>query len=253
VLIFDYHGHGEHVGTRVTLGYRELEDALAAVRFIFRRLPEARLGILGYSMGASIAIMAAARDGRVEAIVADSPFSAQRNPVIRRMRRQLHLTWAGRPILFVVDVLLQWQLGYRFSDVEPIRDIRHLGKRPILLVHGTDDTMVDPQDSVLLFEAATGPKDLWQVEGAEHCGAYFKDRLGYVNRVVNFFDNALSSDGVRGTAVEQIELKQQKQPNDQRKYQNGANNGRPSPSLVGARLIAMTRLHSARPPAPYDH
>jgi dipeptidyl aminopeptidase/acylaminoacyl peptidase len=245
VLIFDYHGHGVHAGTRVTLGYRELEDALAAVRYISLRIPSARLGVVGFSMGASIAIMAAARDARIDAVVADSPFAAQRNPISMRMRQRYHISWSGRPVLFFADHLLHWLLGYRFSDVEPIRDIARLGDRPILLIHGMKDTVVDPADSTLLFEAATGPKELWQLQNAEHCGAYFADRKHYVKRTVDFFDRALSGDHVRAAAVEEVEFEQQEQRDNQDNYQKHKHNGQPRVSAVGIRLIAFPRLHLA--------
>jgi dipeptidyl aminopeptidase/acylaminoacyl peptidase len=191
VLLFDYHGHGAHAGTRVTLGYHELEDALAAVHYALSRVPSARLGILGYSMGAAVAIMSAAREERIAAVVADSPFAAQRNPVSRRLRRTLRLNRAGRPILFFADLMLARLLGYRFRDVEPRREIAALGDRPILLIHGTADSVIDVGDSELLYATAPGPKELWLLEGVDHCGAYFVDRPAYVSRVLRFLDAAL--------------------------------------------------------------
>jgi pimeloyl-ACP methyl ester carboxylesterase len=235
------------VGTRVTLGYRELVDALSAVRYVFERLPSARLGVIGYSMGASIAIMAAARDPRIEAILADSPFAAQRNPIRRRIRKSLHVSWSEQPLMFVADYLLQWLLGYRFRDVEPIRDMVRLGDTPILFIHGMRDSVVDPRDSELLFEAATGSKELWQVQGADHCGAYFVDRPYYVKRVVEFFDQSLGDDRVRRPSVEEIELEQQEQHDDQDKDQHHKYNGRPRSNALGSRLVSFPRFHAAHP------
>jgi fermentation-respiration switch protein FrsA (DUF1100 family) len=193
VLLFDYRGHGAHVGTRVTLGYREVEDARAAVQYVQSRLPGASLGILGYSMGASVAIMTAAREPGVAAVIADSPFAAQRNPINRRLRQTLHASWLGQPLLFLADLFLHRFLGYRFRDVEPLREIANLGARPILLIHGLADAIIDPRDTELLYEAVTGPKELWLLDGVEHCGAYFVDRPTYVERVDRFFKAALGS------------------------------------------------------------
>src|SRR6266566_7446707 len=81
VLAFEYHGHGTEVGTPVTLGYREINDFLGAVAYAKERTPQTRLGVMGYSMGAAIAIMAAARNEEVEAIVADSAFATQLSAV----------------------------------------------------------------------------------------------------------------------------------------------------------------------------
>ncbi|HEY8284511.1 MAG TPA: alpha/beta hydrolase [Chloroflexota bacterium] len=191
VLLFDYHGHGAHVGTRVTLGYRELDDVLAAVEYVCRRLPTARVGLLGYSMGAAIAIMAAARDGRVRTVIADSPFAAQQNPVRKRLRQSLHVPQAGSPLLFLADQFLYRLLGYHFRDVEPLREVAALGSRPLLLVHGMADSTIDYRDSELLYAAAPGTKELWLLPGVEHCGAYFHGRVEYVERILAFFDRSL--------------------------------------------------------------
>ncbi len=197
VLLFDYHGHGAHAGTRVTLGYRERDDALAAIDFAYQRVPGARLGVIGFSMGGAIAIMAAARDPRILAVVADSSFAAQRNPVRKRVHRSLHLSRAGSPLLFLADQFLYRLLGYHFRDVEPIRDIKNLGQRSILLIHGTEDSIVDYHDSEALYDAAPGPKELWLVPHVDHCGAYFLDRLAYVERVYSFFEKTLGKpDGI---------------------------------------------------------
>jgi alpha-beta hydrolase superfamily lysophospholipase len=186
-LLFDYRGHGEHVGTRVTLGYRELEDALAAVAYVAERMPDAEIGIIGYSMGAAIAIMAAARDPRIQAVVADSPFAAQLNPVRMRLQQTLRAPWSGGPILFFADRMLRWRAGHRFRDVEPLREIGQIAPRPILIIHGTADSVIDAADSQMLFAASGEPKELWLVPGVEHCGAYFLDRPAYVEHINRFF------------------------------------------------------------------
>jgi fermentation-respiration switch protein FrsA (DUF1100 family) len=84
VLLFDYRGHGDEPAP-VTLGYHEVVDAQAAVRFLRQRLPAAAIGAIGFSMGASIAIMLAAREREVRAVLADSPFASQREIVRHHM------------------------------------------------------------------------------------------------------------------------------------------------------------------------
>jgi predicted alpha/beta-fold hydrolase len=60
VLVFEYYGHGMPVGTAVTLGYREVNDFLGAAADAKARVPQTSLGVLGYSMGAAVAIMCSA-------------------------------------------------------------------------------------------------------------------------------------------------------------------------------------------------
>jgi fermentation-respiration switch protein FrsA (DUF1100 family) len=186
ILAFEYYGHGTVVGKSVTLGYREINDFLGAVVYARRRAPQAHLGAIGYSMGASVALMACARTTEVEALVADSGFATHRSVIDYAVRRTLHLPFA----LFdwITDLLLWWRAGYHFHQVEPLRDIARIAPRPVLLIHGLKDSVVDPHDAPLLYQAAGEPKELWLLPDVEHCGAYFADRVAYTEKVANFFD-----------------------------------------------------------------
>jgi fermentation-respiration switch protein FrsA (DUF1100 family) len=192
VLVFEYYGHGAIVGEPVTLGYREINDFLGAVVYARQRAPHTRIGAVGYSMGAAVTIMGAARTKEVEAVVADSAFATHKSVIDYAVRRTIHL-----PFVFfdqVTDRLLWLRAGYRFSQVEPLRDIKHLAPRPVLIIHGEKDTIVDPRDAPLLYEAAGKPKELWTLPGVDHCGAYFADRVAYVKKVTAFFDHYLRED-----------------------------------------------------------
>src|SRR3712207_7622089 len=48
--------------------------------------------------------------------------------------------------------------------------------RPLLIVHGTADALIPVEHARRLYEVAGEPKELWLVDGAAHCGAYFVDR-----------------------------------------------------------------------------
>jgi uncharacterized protein len=72
--------------------------------------------------------------------------------------------------------------------VEPLRDIAKIAPRPVLIIHGGKDSLVDPRDAPLLYGAAQEPKEIWLLPNADHCGAYFEDRVAYVKKIVNFFD-----------------------------------------------------------------
>jgi len=193
VLVFDYRGHGELVGTPVTLGYQEMQDLLAGVAYTKSRVPDAAIGVLGYSMGGAVAIMGAARCPDIGAVVADSPFARQREAIDLHMRRVLHVPHGF--VLALVDLLLGRLRGYHFKDVEPLSEVGLLSPRPLLLIHGEADSMTDPRDSATLYAAAGEPKELWSSPGIEHCGTYFADRPAYVARVSAFFRRSLSPVG----------------------------------------------------------
>ncbi len=193
VLLFEYYGHGIAVSTPITLGYREINDFLGAIAYAKERAPQNRLGALSYSMGAAVAIMSSARNPDMEALVVDSSFATHRGVVEYNFHRAFHLPSA--PFAWIADYILWWRAGYRFHQVEPLREISLISPRPILIIHGGKDSIVDPKDAALLYAAAKEPKELWLLPDAEHCGAYFEDRKEYVKKVLDFFDLHLKNRG----------------------------------------------------------
>jgi fermentation-respiration switch protein FrsA (DUF1100 family) len=190
VLVFEYYGHGMPVGTAVTLGYCEVNDFLGAVAYVKERAPQTSLGVLAYSMGAAVAIMCSAWHPEVEALVADSAFATHRSVIDYYLRRVLPLP--AVPLLWLADALLWWRAGYHFRQVEPLRDIAAMSPRPVLIIHGQQDSVVDPRDAQRLYAAAQEPKELWLLPNADHCGAYFADRQAYVAKIDAFFHHSLA-------------------------------------------------------------
>ncbi|GAC1566527.1 MAG: alpha/beta hydrolase [Ktedonobacteraceae bacterium] len=206
ILAFEYHGHGTEVGTPVTLGYSEINDFLGAVAYAKERAPETHLGVIGYSMGAAVAIMAMARSNDVEALVSDSAFATHASVVDYQLRRVFRRS--SRLVTWTADTLLWWRAGYHFNQVEPLRDIAKLAPRPILIIHGGKDSLVDPHDAPMLYAAAQEPKELWILPNADHCGVYFEDRAAYVKKITEFFNLHLKN-------VAQLRLVDQDQPREQ--------------------------------------
>jgi uncharacterized protein len=181
VLLFDHRGRGSSEGELMSLGHFETIDALAAIEYSLARAPGVPLGLIGYSMGAAVAVMAAASDERVGAVVADSPFASERALVRAILGRQLG------PFHGSVAALTERLLPYDPGNVEPLREIAKIAPRACLLVHGLLDETCDPKDSMRLYKAAGDHKELWLLKGAGHCDAYFADREAYCERVGAFF------------------------------------------------------------------
>ena len=198
VLLFDYRGHGDTGGDTpgpVTLGYRELADARAALACLRARLPRAAVGVIGFSMGAAVALMVAAREPSVRAVIADSPFTSQRDIVRYRLRRAAGRAASpltaplGDAIVWLADRRLRTRLGFGFADVQPLRDVSRL-TQPLLLIHGEADREVPVEHSRRIARAAEQagvPLETWFIPRASHCEAYFLDRPTYCRRAVEFF------------------------------------------------------------------
>jgi uncharacterized protein len=200
VLLFDFHGHGTGLGEPVTLGYREVNDFLGALDYVRRRVPDARIGVIGYSMGAAIAIMGSARRPEVRAIVADSSFATHEDEIRYTMAQAVP---APAPLIALVariaDEFLFWRAGYRHRDVEPLREIASIAPRPILIIHSTVDELISVEDAYRLYDAAGEPKELWIGDGTSHCSVYFIDRQQYCRRVTAFFARYLGEEAMEPT------------------------------------------------------
>ena len=185
VLLFDHCGRGSSEGERISLGYFETMDTFAAVSYALSRAPNVPLGLIGYSMGGAVAVISAARDDRVGAVVADSPFASERELVRALLRRQIGPLY--RPVATLSERLLPYDPG----KIEPLREVANIAPRATFFIHGVLDKTCDPEDSVRLYEVAREPKELWLLEGAGHCDAYFADREAYCQRVAAFFEEYL--------------------------------------------------------------
>jgi alpha-beta hydrolase superfamily lysophospholipase len=190
VLLFDFRGCGESDPAPPSVGHNELPDARAAVRFAQERLPAGQIGLLGYSMGGAVAILVAAADPSVRAVVADSSYAAISDVIANAYRRR---RLPAQPFLAVSDRYNGWRYGYRYAALRPVDAIGRLAPRPVLLIHGAADELTPVAHAEELYAAAGEPKDLWIVPGAPHCCAYFADREAYVARVAAFFAGALGT------------------------------------------------------------
>lgn len=188
VLLFDFRGCGDSADGPQSLGLFEQRDLEAAIELVRKRRPDARLGLLGMSMGAAASICVAARDPRVEALVLDSPFATAAGVVGNGLRPYRLPT---RLFTSTVDLVTRAAFGYRFADMRPVDAIGRID-RPILLMHGTEDRVTRFEHSRMLRDAARpGRVEYVAFEGADHCGGYFTDRPGYVARIDDFIRRSL--------------------------------------------------------------
>lgn len=70
VLMFDFRAHGRSEGQVSTIGYLERQDALGAVDFV-KAKGVCRIGLLGFSMGGVVAMLAAPICPDVRAVISD--------------------------------------------------------------------------------------------------------------------------------------------------------------------------------------
>ncbi|HLQ60437.1 MAG TPA: alpha/beta hydrolase [Candidatus Acidoferrales bacterium] len=185
VLVYSYRGMPGSERAPITMGIKEVLELQAVIAFARTRIKGARIGLLGFSMGAVVSLLGAAGEPGLEALVLDSPFSDLRLLLRERFRRTTLLP--GAPFVWLAGLLLRWRAGCSLADCSPRQVLSALEPRPLFFIHGGADELTPLHHSRALYDAYRGPREIWVVQGAPHSGAYFADRALYVERVAGFF------------------------------------------------------------------
>ena len=158
VLAFDYRHRGESGGDTITMGLRERDDLRAALDLLAARseVDVERIGVFGMSMGGVIAILVAADDERVRALVAEAPFSAPSAVMTRTLRHYFHLP--SFPIAPLTKWVIERRLGGSLDSVQAQDVVEKLSPRPILIIANERDAVVGSDEARRVFEAAGEPK-----------------------------------------------------------------------------------------------
>jgi len=176
VFLFDYRGFGRSDGKADLPG--AYEDTRAALRAVAARadVDRERLFLLGQSIGAAVALPAAAslrEEIALRALVIDSAPSDFRD-IAREKLGSFWLTWP-----------LQWPLSLTIPGrPRPLDAVAVLDGTRILYLHGAADEIV-PLHHTQRLAAAGGASQIIVVDGADHVQALAEEWVR--DRVVEFF------------------------------------------------------------------
>lgn len=155
VLAVDYRGFGESRGA-LPSERSVYQDALIAWQHLVRLQPEAnKRFIYGHSLGGAVAVNLAHE-------LASEEEAAQAAGLIV----ESSFTNLGDVAAAVTNTSLpvRWLLSQEFDSLSKIGDVGI----PVLIAHGRDDRYVPSRFSQALFDAASEPKQLLLIDGANH-------------------------------------------------------------------------------------
>jgi alpha-beta hydrolase superfamily lysophospholipase len=190
VLMPDARAHGTSGGVMATFGLLESTDVQRWVDWVEENQRPSCLFGFGESMGAALLLESLAKESRFCAVAAESPFSSFREIAYDRMGQFFQTgPWLGRTILRpVVEIAFRysrWKYGFDFDQVSPDRAVR-VSNVPVLLIHGQVDSNIPVRHSRRI--AFEDPRvTLWEVPGADHCGAIAVARDEFEGRLVGWF------------------------------------------------------------------
>ena len=89
------------------------------------------------------------------------------------------------PLLYTTSELCKLRYGWTFQEASPIKQLRKCHK-PMLFIHGDNDTFVPTHMVYELYAAKSQPKSLYVAKGSAHAKSYNDHRDEYY-RVVKAF------------------------------------------------------------------
>ena len=202
-LRFDFRCCGESEGERGQVRcFDQVADAKNALTFLSRR-PEvdpARIGVIGHSFGAAVAVYAAGVDDRFACCISScgwghgerkfrgqhstpeawARFAGLLDEGREHKRRTGESMWISRfdavPIpehlrknlsskaIMEIPVETAWSMyNFRAEDV-----VAEIAPRPVLFFHTANDTVTPTEQSIRMFEKAGGSAELMLIAGTSH-------------------------------------------------------------------------------------
>ena len=202
IFMFDMRGRGDSPAAISSSGYYERLDLQGASDYLVSNgADRSRIGVLGFSLGGAVALLAGSNPNNFGAIVSDSAFadlSLVLKGAMTGVKRPLALWFPG--MKFMARALY----GIDIADVSPARAIAR-SDTPVLVIHGEEDGVIPVEHARLLGRAIgasfdeieAGEETVWIVPGAGHTGAFRTQPKTYIDKVARIFDKHLSAP--RGT------------------------------------------------------
>jgi uncharacterized protein len=148
VLGVDYRGFGQS-SKGLPSEKLAVEDALAAWQWLATQYPQSQRFVFGHSLGGAIAVSVASEVADCAGLIVEGSFTSIPD-LVGTFR------WGWLPVGPLIT--------QRFDAASRIAQVR----APVLVVHGSEDTLIQPELGRALYARAREPKRFELVEGGSH-------------------------------------------------------------------------------------
>lgn len=186
VLMPDHRGHGDSEGEYIGFGWHDRKDYMKWIEEIVRRNgDDAQIVLHGISMGGATVLMTSGEPlpAQVKCIVADCAYSSVKDILAYQLKRIYKLP--AFPFIPLTSFVCKLKAGYYFGEASAMDQVAK-NKKPILFIHGEEDTFVPTEMVHRLYEKSKGYKEIFLVPKAGHGTAYATDKTGYTRKVKEF-------------------------------------------------------------------
>jgi pimeloyl-ACP methyl ester carboxylesterase len=170
VITFDFRGHGKSSG--LFSWTAEEEKDLRAVINYAKEKEYVRVGVIGFSLGAVVALLEASHNQNINSVIAVSApadfwrinYHFWEKEMIEDLKLNLGAKGRGKGV----------RPGNPFlKKIRPIDIVDRIAPKPVLFLHGGKDWLIKPSHSHRLFVKAKEPKDVKIIDDGGHAERIF--------------------------------------------------------------------------------
>ncbi len=180
ICIPDHQAHGESEGKYVTYGVLESRDCKDWLEILKQRYPQARLSILGESMGGATTLLLAEQCPELDFAVADCPYDSCENILLYSAKQSFRFPSGLMPL---VKLCFRILTGCSMEDANPGAHLNELTV-PTLLVHGDADITV-PVSMARAMARMSDCITYWEVPGQPHAHVAVDHAQEYKKKIMD--------------------------------------------------------------------
>ncbi|MBF0494508.1 MAG: alpha/beta fold hydrolase [Candidatus Omnitrophica bacterium] len=170
VIMFDFRGHGKSsdVFTWTALEHKDLRSIIAYAK----ENKYSKIGVIGFSLGAAIALVEASSQKTIDSVIAvSSPadlgkinFHFWEKDMWRDLMLNMGIKGRGKGVR---------PGSLSLQKIQPIDIVSKISPTPVLFIHGEKDWIIKPSHSQRLFDAALEPKSIMIIKDGGHAERIF--------------------------------------------------------------------------------
>lgn len=189
ILMPDLNAHGQSDGSEIQMGWKDRLDVIRwteVAEELFRdSLNKSRIVVHGVSMGAATTMCVSGEKlpNYIRCFVEDCGYTSVWDEFAGQLKAQFGLPQF--PLMYTTSLLCRLRYGWSFSEASPLKQVAKC-RRPMLFIHGDNDTFVPTWMVYPLYEAKTGAKQLWIAHGSGHATTFTDYPDEYRQQVATF-------------------------------------------------------------------
>lgn len=187
ILLPDLYAHGDSEGEAIQMGWNDRLDVMRWMEVADSLFGGSTLQVVhGISMGAATTMMVSGENPKqARCYIEDCGYTSVWDEfsleIVNRYSKMAY------PMMYTSSWLCKLRYGWSFTEASAVEQVKRCQK-PMLFIHGGNDTFVPTAMVHEVYAAKKGEKELWIAEGSIHARSYDDYPELYTQKVKTFLN-----------------------------------------------------------------